>query len=100
MDKRAIVEDIDYEVYYSKPGKIVFDIVVNIDGEVTSCELNKEKSTITSTGAMMKGKNLIMNHLKFESGYTFPKFHRGFVQINTTQEGKEEQNKFAPPDDL
>ena len=81
MDKRPVVKDIDYTLYFSKEGVIVFDIAVDIDGNVTSCELNKEKTTIISTPMKMKAKNRIMQGLKFESGLQYPTFHRGYVQI-------------------
>ena len=100
MDKRKIEKDIEYTIPYSKPGKLVFDIAVNVDGKVTSCVLNKEKSTITATPAMMKAKNKIMQGLKFEFGLQWPKFHRGYVQITTVQgEEKSENKRFAPPTD-
>jgi hypothetical protein len=81
MDKRPIAKDIDYSFYYSKEGIMVFDIAVNTDGDVTSCEINKEKTTFTSTPMKMKAKNRIMQGLKFEKGNGYPTFHRGFVQI-------------------
>jgi hypothetical protein len=98
MDKRKIVKDIDYTISYSKAGTIVFDIAVNMEGKITSCELNKSKSTITTTAAMMKAKNLIIMGLVFERGYTWPKFHRGYVQIKTVQgKATKSEDKFAPP---
>ncbi|MEX1000664.1 MAG: hypothetical protein WDZ35_00965 [Crocinitomicaceae bacterium] len=100
IDKRKITKDIDYTIPYSKTGKLVFDIAVDLDGNVTSCILNKEKSTITATPAMMKARNKIVQHLKFEFGLQFPKFHRGYVQINTVpNKEKEKNNSFQPPTD-
>lgn len=81
MDKRPIVKDIDYTFYYSREGTIVFNIAVNTDGDVTSCELNQEKTTIFSTPMKMKARNRVMQELKFEKGNQYPTFHRGFVQI-------------------
>src|SRR5690606_13334969 len=97
MDKRGVAKEIEYTVNHSQPGKLVFDIAVDIDGNVTSCELNEEKSTITFSGAVIQGKNKILQHLKFESGYQWPKFHRGYIQLNTVQGVKKEDNQFAPP---
>ena len=96
-DNRTITTDIDYTVYHSEPGKLVFDIAVDTEGNVTSCQLNKSESTITFSGAVIQGKNKIMQHLKFERGHSFPKFHRGYVLIKTSQEKPKEDNKFAPP---
>ncbi|UKN03229.1 hypothetical protein K6119_06835 [Paracrocinitomix mangrovi] len=98
MDKRKIEKDISYTVPYSTPGKLVFDIAVDIDGKITSCVLDESKSTIKKTGVMMRAKNIIMQELKFEQGYQWPKFHRGSVQINTVQGTEQkENNQFAPP---
>jgi len=80
-DQRKIVTDIAYKISGSQTGKFVFDISVNMDGNVTSCILNKSESTLVSTPMMMKAKNLILTGLKFEKGYAFPEFHRGKVTI-------------------
>lgn len=96
-DKRGISGNIEYTVNHSKPGKIIFDIVVDMDGKITSCELNKEKSTIVFTAAVVQAKNKIVQNLKFERGYHWPEFHRGYVQINTEQGKQEQNNKFSPP---
>ena len=97
MDKRAVLTDIDYTIPYSKKGKLVFDIRVNTDGKVTSCILNQEKSTITSTSAMIKAKNKIIGQLTFVKGVGLPEWHNGFVQINTVQLKEKTDNKFSPP---
>lgn len=81
MDKRPITQDIDYTLYYHKEGVLVFTIAVNTDGDVTSCELDKSKTTVISTPMKMKAKNRIMQELKFEKGNGYPTFHRGYVQI-------------------
>lgn len=97
MDKREVISKIEFTVDYSKPGRIVFDIAVDMDGNVTSCELNEDRSTVTATGAVMKGKSKIVQQLKFERGYHFPKFHYGQVQLNTVKSEKPADDKFAPP---
>lgn len=97
-DKRAISKDMEYTIQYSQPGKLIFNIAVDMDGNVTSCVLNKSKSTITATPAMMKAKNKIIANLKFERGYHWPKHHQGYVVIKTTQGGNSsDDDKFAPP---
>jgi hypothetical protein len=97
LDKRKVDQKIEFTINYSKPGKLIFDIAVNPDGKITSCTLNKSKSTIQSTSAVMKAKNKIMQHLHFEKGSKWPKFHRGFIQINTVQGSEEKDSKFSPP---
>ncbi|MBD3638999.1 MAG: hypothetical protein HUJ25_16715 [Crocinitomicaceae bacterium] len=96
-DKRPISKNIDYTINYSKPGKLIFNIAVDMDGNVTSCELDDKKSTIVTTTAMLKAKNKIMQYLKFERGYHWPEFHRGYVVIKTVQGATKEESKFAPP---
>ena len=81
-DKREIVKDIDYTIYSSKKGIMVFDIIVNRQGKVTSCTLNKEKSNVISTPTMMKCKNRIIQELVFGSSYSSPEWHNGQVRIN------------------
>lgn len=97
MDKRAVVQNIDFTIPYSKPGKLIFDIRVNVDGKVTSCILNEEKSSITATGPMIDAKNMIMSKLVFAKGIGYPKWHEGYVQITTKQNVPKGENKFAPP---
>ena len=81
-DKRKIVTDISYTLYANKTGQMVFDIIVNRQGKVTSCILNKDKTDITSTPTMMKCKNRIMQGLTFEVNYSAPERHLGEVLIN------------------
>lgn len=97
MDKRKIAKEIDYTIIHSTPGKLVFDIVVDMDGDITSCVLDKNRSTVTSTTAMMKAKNKIMEGLTFERGYSFPKFHRGQIQMETIEGEVKPDKRFAPP---
>lgn len=97
LDRREVQELIDFTVPYSKEGKLVFDIRVNVDGKVTSCELVEEKSTITAMGPMIQAKNKIIQHLVFKKGIGYPEFHKGYVQINTVQGTIEKNDKFAPP---
>lgn len=81
-DKRKISTDIAYTLYANTTGKLVFDIVVNRQGKVTSCVLNKEKTNITSTPTMMKAKNRILQGLVFVVDYSAPERHTGEVLIN------------------
>ena len=97
-DNRGIEKDIEYTIPYSQPGKLIFEIAVDMEGKVTSCVLNKSKSTITATPAMIKAKNKIISNLVFERGYHWPKHHQGYVVIKTTQTDTDtDQDKFAPP---
>lgn len=80
-DGRKVTEEIPYQMEMSKTGILVFDIAVDVKGNVTSCKLNKAESTIKSTTYAYKAKNIILMQLKFEKGNGFPTFHQGRVTI-------------------
>ena len=81
IDKRPIVKAIDYGVVSNYNGQIVFNVVVDEQGNVTVCKLNKKKTTVKSTPTMMKAKNRILMQLKFKSGSIYPQFHNGEIII-------------------
>lgn len=97
LDKREIQNTFDFTVPYSKEGKLVFDIRVNVDGKVTSCVFVKEKSTITAMGPMIEAKNKILQQLLFKKGVGYPEFHEGYVQIKTVPGAVQKNDQFAPP---
>lgn len=90
-DGREIVEDIDYTIESKQEGKLVFNIVVDLDGNITSCEWDKVASTVNSTRLAHASKNRILTQLKFEYGTGFPSFHRGQVTITLIPEESNEQ---------
>lgn len=95
-DGRAITQDISYKLDYTSEGIVVFDIVVDMDGKVTSCKINREKTTVNSTPLLITAKNRILTGLSFEKGYAFPKFHNGYVQFKAgsgTEEEEEEEEE-------
>ncbi|MCG8577791.1 MAG: hypothetical protein MI810_23135 [Flavobacteriales bacterium] len=89
-DGRAIATDIDYNLYADTTGTIVFNIAVDMDGKVTGCQLNNDKTTLKSTRLLISAKNRILKQLSFEVGYAFPKHHQGQVQINVLREESDE----------
>jgi hypothetical protein len=98
MDKRELFKDFSYTIEYSKDATLVFDIRVNTNGNVTSCVMNKDKSSTTSYPAMMKAKNKIMGQLVFKKGIGYPQFHAGSVQIKTVKpDTTNRPSLFAPP---
>lgn len=84
-DQRKIISNIDYTMVGNQNGKFVFDISVNVNGNITTCVLRKAESTIVSTPQMMKAKNMIIAGLKFEAGNRFPTFHQGVVTITVVE---------------
>jgi hypothetical protein len=79
IDKRPIVKAIEYGVVSNYKGQIVFDIVVDEQGNVTVCKYNKVKSNVKSTPTIMKAKNRIVTELKFKAHSIYPQFHRGQI---------------------
>ncbi len=81
LDQRKITSPISYQLDMSQSGTLVFDIAVNVEGKVTSCEWNKVESTINSNRYAHTAKNRILTKLKFAPGNGYPTFHRGKVTI-------------------
>jgi hypothetical protein len=82
VDGRTITQDIPYLMDMNKAGILVFNIAVDVKGNVTSCKLNKLESTIKNTVYAYRAKNLILMELKFEKGNGYPTFHQGLVTIS------------------
>ena len=85
-DARPITSEIPFTKEMNREGVLVFDIVVDRKGKVTSCEIDKVKSTINSERYAYEAKNSILVDLKFEAGNNFPPFHRGTVTIKAVVE--------------
>ena len=80
-DSRKIISDITHVIKPSNyDGKITFKISVNSEGTITAADILEERTTIVSTPAKIKAKNLVYN-IKFEPGTYYPKFHTGIYQI-------------------
>lgn len=84
-DQRKITKQIKYTVPYAKAGIIVFDIVVNRDGIITTCNIDRSTSTVTDNPIMKRAQGQIMQGLRFLKGNDYPQFHKGIVEIKTTQ---------------
>lgn len=82
IEGRQITQKISYTMEMKATGVLVFDIAVDVKGNVTSCRLNKTESTINSTIYAHEAKNLILMELKFEKGNGYPTFHQGHVTIS------------------
>ncbi len=80
-DHRPIIKDIVYEVNGRKQGTLAFTISVNEKGDVISCKLDKENSTVYDTPASVAARNQITSGLKFKADSSYPKFHHGTVWI-------------------
>ncbi len=61
-------------------GYVVYEIAVNLEGEVTSSRMIEEKSTVLSTPANMEVKSYLKS-IVFEKGNHFPKYHHAIVKV-------------------
>ena len=84
-DGRQLVKSDSYMMQGSHTGKLVFDISVNAEGDITAVKFVPSKSTISSTPARIKAQNYIADW-KFEKGTTYPKFHQGTIAITMVRE--------------
>lgn len=82
LDKRAIKDSISFKMDMEADAILIYSIVVNINGEITSCKLNRIASTQRSAKMQIMGRNRIMQGLTFEAGSRFPKFHQGIVTLS------------------
>jgi hypothetical protein len=80
-DNRPVVKKINYTMKFAEKGKIVYKIVVDNSGKVTTCLEDEKQSTVHNTPMMKRGRDLILNHLKFEGGKKWPPKHDGYVTI-------------------
>ncbi len=87
ISKRKVLTDCDRKISSSsKEGLIFIDIAVDVDGNVTSTELDEERSVVTHIILVREAK-LRAKKMKFEKGMHYPKFHHGVLQF--TVEKKE-----------
>ncbi len=77
---RKLLTETDFHLKGLTSGEVVYDISVDIYGNVTSSSLVQSMTTIKSTPLRMDAKNLI-NTFKFEAGNGFPKFHHAKIKI-------------------
>ena len=84
-DGRQLIKGDSYMMQGNHTGKLVFDIAVNAEGDITAVKFVPSKSTISSTPARIKAQNYIANW-KFEKGTAFPKFHQGTIAITMVRE--------------
>ncbi len=80
---RRLISETNFTLKGPKIGEIVFDVSVDIYGEITSAVVVKSLTNVTSTPMIMDAKNLV-NSYKFEPGNGFPKFHHGLIKISFT----------------
>ena len=77
---RKLITVSDFVIKSDRSGEVVYEIDVDIKGDVTSAIIVNSLTTIKSTPLKLDAKNLI-NTFKFEPGTFYPKFHHSRVKI-------------------
>lgn len=79
-DGRNLITETSFVIEGDADGRIVYDIAVDIKGNVTSASRILAESTIKSTPIDIKVRKYVKS-LKFEPGTHYPKFHQGRIII-------------------
>lgn len=77
---RTMISEHSFVLEGNNNGRLVFNIAVNAEGEVTSAKLDSSESTVRSTPSRVKAQKYVSEFL-FEPGTHFPEFHQGKVII-------------------
>lgn len=81
ISKRKVVADCDRTITSSsKEGLLFISIAVDVDGNVTSAELDEERSEVTHIILVREAK-IRAKKMKFEPGMHHPKFHQGILKF-------------------
>ena len=80
QDGRKLLTETSFVIEGNHNGKLVFDLAVNPEGEITSIKYNHSESSVSSTPSQMKARKYV-NDFKFEKGTHFPKFHQTKVTL-------------------
>lgn len=79
-DGRNLITETTFIIEGKAEGRIVYDIAVDIKGDITSISRVLEESTIKSTPIDIKVRKQVKD-FKFEPGTHYPKFHQGRIII-------------------
>ncbi len=77
---RRLLTETDFTIKGTKAGVVVYDVSVDLKGNVTSAVLVGEMTTIKSTPTQMDVKSYV-NKFKFVAGNGYPKFHHATIKI-------------------
>lgn len=78
--KRKLLTKANYILIGNKEGVIVYDLTVDIYGNVTSETIVQAMTTIISSPLKIEARNYV-KEFKFESGKFYPKMHHVRVKI-------------------
>jgi hypothetical protein len=84
-DNRKLTSKQGYIINGHVNGKIVFDIAVNAEGEVSSATVFESESTVKSTPAKIKARNYVST-FTFAPGTWYPKHHQGRIVITIVKQ--------------
>lgn len=79
-DGRQCLSSAGFVIEGNQNGILVFDIAVDIEGNITGVKFIASESSIKSTPARMKAQQHF-TEWKFEKDTIFPKFHQGRITI-------------------
>ena len=77
---RQLITETDFTIKGTKEGVVVYDLSVDLKGNVTSAVLVGAMTTIKSTPTQMDVKSYVTK-LKFVAGNGYPKFHHATIKI-------------------
>lgn len=78
---RPLLTQTDFTIKGSKEGIIVYDLTVDLEGNVTSETLVPSMTTVSSTPTKMEVKNYLKS-FKFQNCVGCPQFHHVRVKIS------------------
>lgn len=84
-DNRKMTSNQGYIIDGHVNGKMVFDISVNTEGEVTSAKVLDSESTVKSTPAKIEARNYVSS-FTFAPGTWYPKHHQGRIVITMVKQ--------------
>jgi hypothetical protein len=79
-DGRELLTETNFIIEGKVNGRLVYDIAVDIKGNITSIDRVLKKSTIKSTPIDIKVRKHV-KEFKFVPGTHYPKFHQGRIII-------------------
>lgn len=77
---RKLLTETNFTIKGSKEGVVVYDLAIDLQGNVISETLVTTMTTTTSTPLKMDVRNYLKT-FKFEAGNGYPKFHHVTVKI-------------------
>ena len=81
---RVLTSSTPYVFEATKNGFIVFELTVNMKGDVTAARVDEEQTTLVSTPSRIRAKKHVMS-MKFTGATYYPKFQTVFVKLTAVR---------------